>query len=60
MESIKTKWHFEFFLNRTPTVCANVQYEQLVLTDMGSARLPAADCTSNCRQVLQSPILEGK
>ena len=37
MESNKTKWHFEFFLNRTPTVCADVQYEQLVLTDMGSA-----------------------
>jgi len=37
MESNKTKWHFEFFLNRTRTVCTDVQYEQLVLTDMGSA-----------------------
>ena len=60
MESNKTKWHFEFLLNRTPTVCANVQYEQLVLTDMGSARLPATNCTSNCRQVLRVSILEGK
>ncbi len=56
MESNKTKWHFEFFLNRTPTVCADVQYEQLVLSDMGIAssfwRLPT--------EVIQpEPIADG-
>ena len=60
MASNKTKWHFEIFLNRTPTVCADVQYEQLVLTDMGSARLPAADWATDCRYVLHGSILEGK